>query len=165
MMVDTYEKCNINLFLNKLQWHPFRSFAGFAGHTAKADIQSDTSGDFRNILSNLLTVIFAVEKCLIYIKFYFKAHRDDESTPVDAELAKTDAKRLYDAGPGRLGTTESVFYEIFMHRSWPQLHATVQHYDQTYKKPMKSMIKSEFSGHASDALNTLGTLFVNAIIY
>jgi len=70
------------------------------------DLQSECSGDFKRIMVSLAS-----------------AGRDTK--PVDEDLAKEDAKDLYDAGQGQWGTDEGTFNRIFAGRSFPQLRATM----------------------------------------
>merc|ERR1712060_542881 len=48
--------------------------------------------------------------------------------PVDEDLAKEDAKDLYDAGQGQWGTDEGTFNRIFAGRSFPHLRAVIKFY-------------------------------------
>ena len=47
---------------------------------------------------------------------------------VDRERAVREAKELYDAGEGRLGTDETKFTEIIGTRSFAQLRTTFEEY-------------------------------------
>ena len=54
----------------------------------------------------------------------------DEGCGLDQERAVREAKELYDAGEGRLGTDEAKFTEIIGTRSFAQLRATFEEYNK-----------------------------------
>ncbi|XP_006013315.1 annexin A3 [Latimeria chalumnae] len=98
------------------------------------DITSDTSGDFNKVLLTL------------------SDGTRDEGSKVDGELAKTDAKILYDAGEKKWGTDEAKFIDILCLRSIPQLKKTFDEYKILSNKAIEESIKSEMSGHLEDLL-------------
>jgi len=67
-------------------------------------------------------------------------------------LAYSDAKALYEAGEGRLGTSEDVFIKIFATRSYAQLQATFTSYFEASGRDIIQVIESEFSGDIKRAL-------------
>lgn len=102
--------------------------------TLEKDIKDDTRGSFKRLLVSLL-----------------QASRD-EGTSVDMVLAYSDAKALYEAGEGRLGTSEDVFIKIFATRSYAQLQATFTSYFEASGRDIIQVIESEFSGDIKRAL-------------
>ncbi|GFR77592.1 annexin [Elysia marginata] len=93
------------------------------------DIQADTSGDFKRLLTSLVT-----------------GNREERSQP-DVELAKKEAMELYKAGEKRLGTDEAVFNRILCLRSNPQLCETFNQYKAISGKDIEKSIESEMSGN------------------
>ncbi|VDM15716.1 unnamed protein product [Hydatigera taeniaeformis] len=104
------------------------------GRDIMEDIRSDTSGDFEKILIALL-----------------QAQRE-ERAPVSVNSAAADAEALYKAGENRLGTEEAVFTRILTQRSFEQIRAISQSYQQKYGKPLESAIKKETSGNYKDTM-------------
>lgn len=110
------------------------------------DIRSETSGDFRRILVSLATA-------------------GRENKPVDEDLAKTDAKALYDAGEGKWGTDEGTFNRIFAARSFPQLRATFLAYKKQTGQDMDTVIEKEMSKDLKTAFLTLVRYIQDPITY
>ncbi|KAJ7365500.1 hypothetical protein OS493_005609 [Desmophyllum pertusum] len=81
----------------------------------ETDLKGDTSGDLETLLVELN-----------------KGQRD-ESTEVDKDLAKKDAKEIMEAGAANWGTDEGKFIRIFTQRSRPQLGATFPEYKKLSK--------------------------------
>lgn len=98
------------------------------------DVASDTSGDFKRLLVSCIT-----------------AHREPEG-PVDQAKAAQDAKDLYKAGEGRLGTDESKFNQIMASRSFAHLRAVFAEYSKLSKSDIEKAIKKEFSGDIEDGM-------------
>ncbi|XP_073695678.1 annexin A3-like [Garra rufa] len=76
----------------------------------------------------------------------------DESTNVNADKAKEDAKALYHAGEKRLGTDESKFIEILCKRSFPHLRQTILEYKNISGKTLQKSIEKEMSGSLEELL-------------
>ncbi|KAK7173390.1 hypothetical protein R3I93_003269 [Phoxinus phoxinus] len=76
----------------------------------------------------------------------------DESTNVNADQAKVDAKALYQAGEKRLGTDESKFIEILCKRSIPHLRQTILEYKNISGKTLQKSIEKEMSGNLEELL-------------
>ncbi|XP_052411387.1 annexin A3-like [Carassius gibelio] len=76
----------------------------------------------------------------------------DESTSVNADKAREDAKALYQAGEKRLGTDESKFIEILCKRSIPHLRQTILEYKNISGKTLQKSIEKEMSGKLEDLL-------------
>ncbi|GFN94414.1 Annexin, partial [Plakobranchus ocellatus] len=93
------------------------------------DIQADTSGDFKRLLTSLVT-----------------GNREERPQP-DIELAKKEATELYKAGEKRLGTDEAVFNRILCLRSNAQLRETFDQYKALSGKDIEKSIQSEMSGN------------------
>ncbi|XP_074526455.1 annexin A3a [Halichoeres trimaculatus] len=98
------------------------------------DLKSEVSGDFAEALLIL-------------------AEGDrDESTEVDRDRAKEDAKALYEAGEKKWGTDESKFIDILCHRSIPQLRQTLVDYKEISGKTLQESIEGELSGALEELL-------------
>ncbi|XP_043095640.1 annexin A3-like [Puntigrus tetrazona] len=76
----------------------------------------------------------------------------DESTNVNVDKAREDAKALYQAGEKRLGTDESKFIEILCKRSIPHLRQTILEYKNISGKTLQKSIEKEMSGKLEDLL-------------
>ncbi|KAI1900361.1 hypothetical protein AGOR_G00049170 [Albula goreensis] len=76
----------------------------------------------------------------------------DETTTVDTEKAKEDAKTLYDAGEKKWGTDESKFIDILCNRSIPQLRQTLVEYKNISGKTLQESIEGEMSGLLEELL-------------
>ncbi|KAH9514714.1 Annexin A11, partial [Bulinus truncatus] len=94
------------------------------------DIQADTSGHFKRLLVSLVS-----------------GHREPDRTEPDVELAKKEAKELYDAGEKQMGTDESVFNRVLCLRSIIQLRETFNQYKAISGKDIEKSIESEMSGN------------------
>lgn len=108
------------------------------------DIAGDTSGHFKKFLISLL-----------------QAYRDDDTT-VNYAKAQEDAKALYKAGEGRLGTDESKFNTVLVSRSFPQLRATFDEYAKICKYDIEESIKREMSGDLKDGMISIVRIVRNA---
>ena len=97
------------------------------------DVESDTSGYFRKILTSLMT-----------------AGRS-ESNEVDLKLVRQDTDDLIDAGVKKWGTDESKFNQIFGTRSYAHLRQVFIEYEKKSGKPIDDAIKSEMSGNLQKA--------------
>jgi len=104
------------------------------------DITSDVSGYFERFLIAIMS----------------GGRSQDE---VDWDLAAEDADKLYNAGEGTYGTDECAFMSVFMTRSWEQLAATIQAYEELRgdeeEKTLLSVVKSEFTGSEEKLLTTI----------
>ncbi|KAK2911862.1 hypothetical protein QQF64_027727 [Cirrhinus molitorella] len=76
----------------------------------------------------------------------------DESTNVNADKAKEDAKALYNAGEKKMGTDESKFIEILCKRSMPHLRQTILEYKNISGKTLQKSIEKEMSGDLEELL-------------
>ncbi|XP_069578733.1 annexin A3a isoform X2 [Brachyistius frenatus] len=76
----------------------------------------------------------------------------DESTTVNTEKAREDAKTLYNAGEKKWGTDESEFIHILCHRSIPQLRQTLVEYKNMSGKTLQQSIEGEMSGELEELL-------------
>eukprot|EP00731_Ephydatia_muelleri_P019224 Em0012g49a len=79
----------------------------------------------------------------------------EEGSGVDQERAVREAKELYDAGEGRLGTDEAKFTEIIGTRSFAQLRATFEEYNKIAHRDIISSIVREMSGDLKQAFKTI----------
>ncbi|CAG5119449.1 unnamed protein product [Candidula unifasciata] len=98
------------------------------------DIQSDTSGDFKRLLTSLVT------------------GAREERPQVDVELAKKEALELFQAGEKKVGTDEATFNRILCLRSFPQLQETFNQYRVVSGKDIEKAIVSETSGNLERGL-------------
>ncbi|KAG7214450.1 hypothetical protein INR49_026881, partial [Caranx melampygus] len=76
----------------------------------------------------------------------------DESTTVDIDKAKEDAKTLYDAGENKWGTDESKFIDILCQSSITQLRQTLVEYKNISGKTLQQSIEGEMSGELEELL-------------
>ncbi|XP_035766600.1 annexin A3a [Neolamprologus brichardi] len=76
----------------------------------------------------------------------------DESTTVDVNKAREDAKTLYNAGEKKWGTDESKFIEILCKKSIPHLRQTVIEYKNISGKTLQQSIEGEMSGDLENLL-------------
>uniref|UniRef100_A0AAQ4QW73 Annexin n=1 Tax=Gasterosteus aculeatus aculeatus TaxID=481459 RepID=A0AAQ4QW73_GASAC len=113
----------------------------------EADIEDDTSGDVRNLLTSLL-----------------QASRD-EGYEVDEGLAEQDATSLIEAGEGRFGTDESTFNFILTRRNYLQLQATFKIYESLSGTDILDTIDSEATGTLKDCYITLVRCAKNPQLY
>uniref|UniRef100_A0A673KX36 Annexin n=1 Tax=Sinocyclocheilus rhinocerous TaxID=307959 RepID=A0A673KX36_9TELE len=103
----------------------------------EADIEADTSGDVRRLLTLLL-----------------QGNRD-ESYEVDEALAEQDAVSLFEAGEDCFGTDESTFSFILATRNYLQLQATFKAYEAISGTEILDAIDKETSGTLKDCYTTL----------
>ncbi|XP_022810237.1 uncharacterized protein LOC111347232 [Stylophora pistillata] len=106
-------------------------------HSLEEDLKGDTSGDLETLLVELS-----------------KGQRD-ESNEVDKEMAKKDAKEIYEAGTASWGTDEGKFIRIFTLRSRPQLGATFPEYKKLTSKDIAESIDNEMDGDLQKAFLSL----------
>ncbi|KAF3858628.1 hypothetical protein F7725_011829 [Dissostichus mawsoni] len=112
-----------------------------------ADIEDDTSGDVRNLLTSLL-----------------QASRE-EGYEVDEDLAEQDATSLVEAGEGRFGTDETTFNFILTHRNYMQLQATFKIYESLSGTDILDTINSEATGTLKECYITLVRCAKNPQLY
>uniref|UniRef100_A0A3B3YJ09 Annexin n=1 Tax=Poecilia mexicana TaxID=48701 RepID=A0A3B3YJ09_9TELE len=113
----------------------------------EADIESDTSGDVRNLLMALL-----------------QGNRD-ETYDVDEDLAEQDATALFEAGEGRFGTDESTFSYVLASRNYLQLQATFKIYEQLSGTEILDAIDNETSGTLKKCYTALVRVAKNPQLY
>ncbi|MEQ2273267.1 hypothetical protein XENORESO_001830, partial [Xenotaenia resolanae] len=113
----------------------------------EADIESDTSGDVRNLLMALLQ------------------GTRDESYEVDEDLADQDATALFEAGEGRFGTDESTFSYVLATRNYLQLQATFKIYEQLSGTEILDAIENETSGTLKKCYTALVRVAKNPQLY
>ncbi|XP_077243007.1 annexin Gh1-like isoform X2 [Tasmannia lanceolata] len=102
------------------------------------DINSETPTPYQRILVALATS--------------HKSHQTD----ISQHVGKCDAKRLYEAGEGRVGAIdESVILAIFSKRSIPQLKLTFSSYKHIYGHDYTKSLKKENSGEFEDSLRAV----------
>lgn len=98
---------------------------------------SETSGDFRRLLTLLLTMT-----------------RDPPGS-VDRDLAEQQAKLLYEAGEGKWGTEESTFSKTFTKSSLEHLELLFEEYKKLTDRAIEQALKTELSGKYYEALSAI----------
>ncbi|KFB52658.1 AGAP003722-PA-like protein [Anopheles sinensis] len=88
---------------------------------------SETSGSFRRLLTMIIV-----------------GARDPQGT-VDPDLAVEQANQLYNAGEGKLGTDEEVFYKLLAHCSFDQLEIVFDEYKKLSGQTIEQAMKHELS--------------------
>ncbi|XP_028273629.1 annexin A1-like [Parambassis ranga] len=97
-------------------------------------IKSETSGDFTKALLSMLQA------------------KKDESTEVDLELARKDAKVLFEAGENTKGVDVNTFINILTTRSDLQLSKTFQEYARVSDITLPKALIMELKGDIEDCL-------------
>lgn len=69
---------------------------------------------------------------------------------VDEERAMADARAIFQAGKGQMGTDESVISEVLTTRSHAQLRATFKAYYELANEDIEKAIRREAMGHVQD---------------
>ncbi|KAL7056439.1 hypothetical protein AAHC03_021194 [Spirometra sp. Aus1] len=116
--------------------------------TLEGDVDSDTSGDFREALRLLLSGK-RDEPTALQLKNLTEANVHEL---VNAQLAETDAKEIYASGEGRPGTNEKRFMRPILSRTLWQLNATNEAYKRLYGRSLYDAIKNETSGDFRELL-------------
>jgi len=96
-------------------------------------ICKETSGSFCRLLTLILTGVR---------KF------PGQITPAEAA---EQAKALYDAGEGKLGTSEEVFTKILAHESYEQLKLVMEEYKNLAGRTLEQAFRKELTGPMLDA--------------
>jgi hypothetical protein len=115
------------------------------------DLKEELSGELRGELQRLFVAQVSAQR--------------DESTSVDRSRAERDAKELYEAGEGRVGTDEAAFTMILVTRSFVQLKATFEIYEKLAGRDIEESIRKETKGVLRDALLTLASFAKDSIKY
>ena len=102
-----------------------------------SEIKSETSGDYRKAVMNLLE------------------NERSQNTSPDLESCKKIAEELYHAGEKKLGTDESVFIKYFTSLSADELALVGKEYHKNYKKNIVEVINNEFSGNEQNLLKNI----------
>jgi len=98
-------------------------------------IAGDTSGHYKDFLMRLAN-----------------AERTKASEKVDPEKVASDAKALYRAGEGKLGTDDTTFIEFFSTRSSKHIRKVAEEYEKEYTHSLETAVRKEFSGDLEKAL-------------
>ncbi|XP_071442398.1 annexin B10 [Hetaerina americana] len=103
------------------------------GRPLAEHICSETSGDFRRLLTLMVTGV-----------------RNEHS--YDPTTAAEKAQQLYDAGEAKFGTDEEVFNRILTHESIPQLRLIFEEYKNICGRTIEQTLRDEMSGELLDGL-------------
>lgn len=109
----------------------------------ESDLKSSTSGNFQRLLIALI-----------------QGMRSDSFDP---QIAAMDAKILYDAGEGRMGTDDSTFIRIFATRSWESLRKTDEVYAESFGHGLFEAVEKETRGHFRRGLQLILEAATNRI--
>ncbi|RMX43838.1 hypothetical protein pdam_00017851 [Pocillopora damicornis] len=109
----------------------------YTGKDVLKKIKEDATGEFRTTLMNL------IEK------------NRDSNEKVKEDLAKTDAKKLFEAGQGKKGTDKAVFVEVLTSRNYAQLRATLDAYKTLAKSDLMDYINEHLKGDLQNVLRAI----------
>lgn len=109
----------------------------YTGKDVLKKIKEDTAGEFRTTLMNL------IEK------------NRDSNEKVKEDLAKTDAKKLFEAGQGKKGTDKAVFVEVLTSRNYAQLRATLDAYKTLTKSDLMDYINEHLKGDLQNVFRAI----------
>jgi len=109
----------------------------FEGRNLEEDIEGDTSGYFKRLLVSQST------------------GGREEGDEADYDRAAEDAQQIYDAGEGQFGTDESQMNAILATRSYAQLRATFEKYEEIAGRSIEEAIDSECSGTLQDGFTAI----------
>lgn len=98
---------------------------------------SEVDGHFRRLMTLIITGV-----------------RDRAGT-TDPEAAIEQAKQLYEAGEGKLGTDEEVFNRIFAHCSFAQLRLVFDEYKNLTGRTIEQALNDEVGGDLGKALGAI----------
>lgn len=138
--IGTNEKALIEILAsqnNEQMHHIVKVYEEMFNRPLVEHVCTETSGDFRRLLTLIIT-----------------GTRDPPGT-VDPDLAVMQAKQLYDAGEGKMGTDESVFTKILAHASFDQLEYVFEEYKKMTGRTIEQALKAELSGDFYDALSAI----------
>lgn len=138
--IGTNEKALIEILSsqnNEQMHHIVKVYEEMFNRPLVEHVCTETSGDFRRLLTLIIT-----------------GTRDAPGT-VDPDLAVMQAKQLYDAGEGKMGTDESVFTKILAHASFDQLEYVFEEYKKLTGRTIEQALKAELSGDFYDALSAI----------
>uniref|UniRef100_A0A182PZD6 Annexin n=1 Tax=Anopheles farauti TaxID=69004 RepID=A0A182PZD6_9DIPT len=138
--IGTNEKALIEILCsqNNEQMHEItRTYDEMYNRPLAEHVCSETSGNFRRLLTMIITgTRNAPEVC-------------------NPDEAVEQAKSLYNAGEGRMGTDESVFYKILAHCSFSQLEIVFEEYKKLTGRTIEQALKAEVSGDFYEALSAI----------
>lgn len=125
-----------------------------SGTTLEKRIADGFSGSIQVIFfffdeSFILVLFVSFPYSFLQKAFLLKLCADrEDTTTVDESKAINDAKALYKAGEGKIGTDDAVFINLFGRCSWAHLKAVSTQYTQVNKKhhTLDQAIDGEFSG-------------------
>lgn len=138
--IGTNEKALIEILAsqnNEQMHHIVKVYEEMFNRPLVEHVCTEISGDFRRLLTLIIT-----------------GTRDPPGT-VDPDLAVLQAKQLYDAGEGKMGTDESVFTKILAHASFDQLEYVFEEYKKLTGRTIEQALKAELSGDFYDALSAI----------
>lgn len=124
------------------------------------DLKGDTSGHFKRLCVSLVQGNRDENQVKRQISLDWELHLFENifriKQGIDEQSAAADASALFEAGAGNWGTEESTFNSILVTRSYQQLRAIFQKYEEIAGHDIETAIKNEFSGSIEDGLLAIG---------
>ena len=100
---------------------------------------------FENDVETDISVVFGEASILSKLLIQLLIGERDEEAEYSASLAKSIAKKLYEAGEGTPGIDYDTFIKIFSCAAFPQLSAIFDVYEDKYGRPIQEAIEREFA--------------------
>ncbi|KAK2158702.1 hypothetical protein LSH36_165g04024 [Paralvinella palmiformis] len=127
------------------------------GRDLEKDISSETSGHFKNLLISCLQA----NRAELTPAQQEQAKKDGPMAVVNHDQAREDAKALYKAGEGKLGTDESTFLKILAIRHIYQLQQVFKEYEKLTGHTILKAIEAEFSGDIESGMKAVAQCAMN----
>lgn len=127
------------------------------GRDLEKDISSETSGHFRRLLISCLQA----NRAELTPAQMEQVNQEGPMAVIDLDQAREDAKALYKAGEGKLGTDESTFLKILALRHTYQLQQVFREYEKLTGHSIIKAIDAEFSGDIKSGLKAVAQCAIN----
>jgi hypothetical protein len=101
---------------------------------------------FESSVQKDIEIVQGVESILSKLLIQLFEGKRYEESGHSATIAKTIAKKLYEAGEGTPGMDYDTFIKIFTHDAFSQLSAIFDVYEDKYGGPIQEAIEREFQG-------------------